>query len=816
MNDNQDIEVSIAPSSQEEAFPVEGGAPSYESSPEGKVLPLAYMRGVVVFPGTMVSFDLNKGKSVFALEDALEADNRIFLTAQANTEAEEPSESDLYTVGTITQILQVLRIPGNTVRVIAHGIERGQIQSFIQESPYFKVQAIAVEEKESSPPFSGERDLAADIPHVEVLLRIARENFLSYAEIYGKLMPDIAFEAAECRSAGRMADIIGANIPMPFEKQQILLEEIDASSRLEKAIGILSYELDVLRMQRSLYEKIRVGVEKSQREYILREQLKAIYEELGDDNGTSEIEAYKEKIASSSLPQYAADKLSQELRRLEKSHSASTDAATLRDYLDRALELPWGVKTKENTDLLHAKEILEKDHYGLDKVKERILEFLAARQLASSLNAPIICLLGPPGVGKTSIAKSVASALGRKYARMSLGGVRDEADIRGHRKTYVAAMPGRFIEAMRQAGSSNPLILLDEIDKLSSDGRGSPASALLEALDSEQNSGFRDHYLEMPFDLSDVLFICTANTMETVPQPLIDRLEVIQLSSYTQDEKLHIAVNFLFPKQLMKHGLKKSQIRIKENVINDMILFYTREAGVRQLEREIGTVCRKAAMIFLTEKRRSLTLSTENLESFLGKKKYRKSARPIFSEIGVCQGLAWTPVGGDTLSIEVNTMKGTGKFKLTGNIGNIMAESAQAAISYVRSRQEQLSISKTFYRDTDIHMHIPEGATPKDGPSAGITMACALVSALTGRPILNSVAMTGEITIRGRVLPVGGLKEKILAAKAAGISKVLIPFDNSPDLSELSAEITEGLEFVLIKSMDEVLSHALVKGGAAK
>jgi ATP-dependent Lon protease len=522
-----------------------------------------------------------------------------------------------------------------------------------------------------------------------------------------------------------------------------------------------------------------------------------------------ELENYRAKIASGNYPEFVAEKLSQELRRLAHAGNFSAESAVLRDYIERVLELPWNNKTKENSSLTHAEEILEKDHYGIAKVKERIVEFLAVRQNSSDLDAPIICLAGPPGVGKTSIAKSIARALNRKYVRMSLGGVRDESEIRGHRKTYVGAMPGRLIEAIRQAGALNPLILMDEIDKMSSDFRGNPASALLEALDAEQNNTFRDHYLELPFDLSDALFICTANQVENVPQPLMDRLEIIQLASYTEDEKLHIALDFLVPKQLKKHGLKKSQIRFQNEAINHIIRFYTREAGVRQLERMIATICRKAVKTLLIEERKSVNVTADNLETHLGKKKFRSQIKNGQPEVGVCRGLAWTSVGGDTLSIEVNTMKGTGKFKLTGNIGKVMEESALAAISYIRAQHEQLSIRKGFYKDTDIHIHIPEGATPKDGPSAGITMATAMVSALTDTPVSNQVAMTGEITIRGRVLPIGGLKEKILAAKSAGIQKVLLPWDNESDLSEINQEIKDGMDLVLVKTMDDVLNQSL-------
>jgi ATP-dependent Lon protease len=764
----------------------------------------------VLFPGTVVSFDLAKGKSVFALEDALEKGTGIFLTAQKDSGIDEPSESDLYQFGTVTQILQVLRIPGSTVRVIAQGLNRGVIESFVQDSPYFKVQAKVVTEEAVVDSEAEADETGSKIKRSDVLLRIAKDCFAKFSDLLGRMLPDISSEVDGCESLGRMADLIGSNVPMKTEQQQSLLEEVDAQARLEKAIEIMSYELEILQMQRELYDKIKANVDKSQRDFILREQMKAIREELGDDD-TSEIEALKRRIQAADLPRHVFDKLAQEVKRLEKSNATSPEAAVLRDYVDRVLELPWSNRTEESLDIAKAEKVLDRDHYGLEKVKERMLEFLAVRKNTDGLDAPILCLVGPPGVGKTSIAKSVASALNRKYARMSLGGVRDEADIRGHRKTYVGAMPGRIIDAMRQAGALNPLILLDEIDKMSSDYRGNPSAALLEALDEEQNSGFRDHYLELPYDLSDVLFICTANTLDTVPQPLIDRLEIIQISSYTQDEKLHIAKEFLVPKQLKKHGLKKTQLRIKPEAIGKIIVHYTREAGVRQLERTIGALCRKAVRDLMSKARKSLTISPDNLEAYLGKEKFRSSSILKAPEVGVCTGLAWTSAGGDTLSIEVNTMRGTGKIKLTGNLGKVMEESAHAAISYVRAHSEELGIRRGFYKTLDIHMHIPEGATPKDGPSAGITMACALASALTGVPVDNTLAMTGEVTIRGRVLPIGGLKEKLLAAKNAGIKKVLVPIDNSPDLFEMAAEVKEGLEIQPVSTMDEVLSHALMR-----
>ncbi|MDR1913190.1 MAG: endopeptidase La [Clostridiales bacterium] len=768
---------------------------------EDEILPVIPLRGAVLFPGAMISFDLNKEQSLLALDDALEHNSNILLLTQKNAETEDPKIEDLYSVGVVTNILQALRMPsGGLARVISHGEGRAVIAEFTQSEPFIKAKIATLAE-----PANEENS-----KETEALLRLSRENFSDYVEMSGRVLSEAVHEISQCNVPGRAADIIGGHVSMKTEQLQSLLEERDGLIRLQKAVSFLTYELDLLKIQRGLYEKIKLNLDKNQRDYILREQLKAIHNELGDgDNVDDDLEVFREKMASAHLPEYVTQKLDKEIKRLKHSGGFAAEAFVLRDYIERVLDLPWHYKTKENMNLSHAEEVLEKDHYGLRKVKERVIEFLAVRQQTSALDAPIICLLGPPGVGKTSIAKSIARALNRKYVRMSLGGVRDEAEIRGHRKTYVGAMPGRMIDAMRQAGTLNPLILLDEIDKMTADFRGNPASALLEVLDSEQNVNFRDHYLELPFDLSDVLFICTANQLDGIPQPLIDRLEIIQLASYTEDEKIHIGMDFLLAKQLKKHGLRKNQLKFQNETYGALIRFYTREAGVRQLERAIAQICRKVVKILLTEEKKSVTVTPGNLETFMGNKKFRENKKNENAEVGICRGLAWTSVGGDTLSVEVNTMKGTGKFKLTGNIGKVMEESAHAAISYIRSRHEQLSIRKGFFKDTDIHIHIPEGATPKDGPSAGITMATAMVSALTDIPVSNQVAMTGEITIRGRVLPIGGLKEKILAAKNAGIQKVLLPWENESDLSEINQDVKEGLDLILVKTMDEVLSQAL-------
>ncbi|MDR1001284.1 MAG: endopeptidase La [Clostridiales bacterium] len=762
-------------------------------------LPVIVIREFMPFPGAMMSFDINRPQSLAALDAALEIGCDVLLVGQRDRDLENPTSADLCHMGVITSILQVLRLPmSGMARVITHGDNRGVVVEYLGEDPYITAHVEGLYDAE---PDTYTKDAKA-------LMRLAFDNFTQCMEMQGKNAPESITRISE-EMPGRLADIIASNIRMKPEQAQELLEELDVMERLRKVVGILTYELELLKIQRGLFDKVRANVDKNQRDYILREQLKAIHTELGDaDNVDDDVQSYRKKLEELPIPAAVKDKLNQEIKRLKQS-GFSAEASVQRDYIERVLALPWGVKSKENTNLIHAEEVLEKDHYGLTKVKERVMEFLAVRQTASDLDAPILCLVGPPGVGKTSVAKSVARALDRKYVRMSLGGVRDEAEIRGHRKTYVGAMPGRIMEAVNQSGTMNPLILLDEIDKMTSDFRGDPGSALLEVLDAEQNSGFRDHYIEIPFNLSDVLFICTANQTDTIPPALRDRLEMIPLNSYSENEKLHIAIEFLIPKQLKKHGLKKSQVKMQPAVIEDIIRLYTREAGVRQLERMMAQIYRKVVKILLTEGCKSITVNKDNLEKFLGKLKFRKDTKDDKPEVGVCRGLAWTSVGGDTLSIEVNTIKGSGKFKLTGNIGKVMEESAHAAMSYIRSRHEQLSIRKGFFKDTDIHIHIPEGATPKDGPSAGITMATAMISALTDIPVSNQVAMTGEITIRGRVLPIGGLKEKILAAKNAGIHKVLLPLENESDLSEINQEIKEGLDFILVKTMDEVLSHAL-------
>ena len=764
-------------------------------------LPLIPMRGAVIFPNAVLSFDAARKKTIEALETSLEGDGSVFIASQKDVRTEDPGLDDLYDFGTVARVKQIFRIPGDAVRVIAEGVGRGRMTGIVRKRPYIKVSVEAV-----WPAPGGE----TGIEHA-ALIRAAREAFENFMEFSGRFAPGMALEISVCEDAGVFSDLIGTIIGAGIAEKQKLLEETDVYKRLVSATRLLYREIGILGAQREIMEKVKTNIEKTQRDYYLREQIKVLNEELGEaDPLKDEIKQYKKKIAAAKMPAHARERLESELSRLEKTHQNSPESSVIRDYMDLALDLPWHYKKRENTDLKRAVEILEKDHYGLEKVKERIIEFLAVRQNTSKLNAPIICLSGPPGVGKTSVAKSVARALNRKYVRMSLGGIHDEAEIRGHRKTYIGAMPGRIINAMRQARSMNPLILLDEIDKLSNDYKGDPASALLEALDAEQNSAFRDNYLEIPYDLSDCLFICTANTTDGILPALRDRLEIIPLSSYTRDEKIHIAMKYLIGKQLKKHGLVKSSLGISAGAVTEIIDGYAKEAGVRQLERFIGEICRKAVKERLLDSSGAKKTVTEaNLKTYLGERKYLKDKRGEKPEVGVARGLAWTSLGGDTLEIEVNIMKGTGRFDLTGSMGDVMKESARAAISYIRANHEALRIRKDFYKNSDIHIHIPEGAVPKDGPSAGITMACAIVSALSGVPVKNDLGMTGEITIRGRVLPIGGVKEKTLAAKNAGLTRVILPFENEKDLNELPDYIKTDMDFVLVSDMDEVLKNAL-------
>mgnify|MGYP001433752253 FL=1 len=765
-------------------------------------LPLLPLRGLTVFPYMILHFDVGRVKSIKALEEAMINNQLIFLVTQKDAKNDSPTVDDIYKIGTISKVKQLLKLPGDTIRVLVEGISRAEIAEFTQTEPFFMaevVEKIYVEDEDSK-------------LEIEALKRRVVSTFEEYSKYNNKISPEIVLSVMSIEDPDQLADIITSNLVLKVEQKQEILNEFQPKLRLEKLLEIIVKEIEIMQIEKDINIKVRKQMDKMQKEYYLREQLKVIQSELGDKEGiTGEVEEYKRKLKEGNFGEEVEKKVLKELDRLLKMPSGSAEGAVIRTYLDWIFDLPWNKRTEEIIDLERAEAILNEDHYGLEKVKERILEHLAVRMLKNDLRGPILCLVGPPGVGKTSIAKSIARALNRNYVRMSLGGVRDEAEIRGHRRTYVGAMPGRIISALKQAGSKNPLILLDEIDKMSSDFRGDPASAMLEVLDSEQNFAFRDHYLELPFDLSDVLFLTTANTLDTIPRPLLDRMEVIHLTSYTEEEKVNIAMKYLFPKQVAEHGIKKGSVKIDEQAVRDIINCYTREAGVRDLERQIATICRKVAKKLVSSKQQSVKITSNTLEKYLGTKKYRYDKANDKDEIGIATGLAWTPVGGDTLSIEVNLMDGNGKLELTGQLGDVMKESARAAMSFIRSRAEQYMIEKDFYNKYDIHIHVPEGAIPKDGPSAGITLATAMVSALTGIPVKRNVAMTGEITLRGRVLPIGGLKEKVLAAHRAGIDTVIIPVDNKKDLEDIPEVVREKIKFVVAENMDTVLNTALLK-----
>lgn len=767
---------------------------------DNKILPLVPLRGLVVFPYMLIHFDVIRKKSILALENAMANGQLIFLSAQKNPEIEVPSVSDVYSVGTVARIKQMLKLPGDSVRVLVEGIERGNIELEITSSPYISVSVSTLKYPELA--FSSDEN--------EALRRKVLEIFDGYARVSGKISGETIASVSGIRDLDRLADVIASNVLIEFERKQDMLAETDPCKRLIILASVLTKEIDILKIEQRISSMVKGQMDKNQRDYYLREQLKAIESELGDEEGTTEeIAEYRRTFKKLGLPDGAMKKINKELDRLKKMQSGSADAAVLRGYLDTVSELPWNKKTTETTNIENAEKILDNDHFGLEKVKERIIEHLAVRELSPDIKSPILCLVGPPGVGKTSIASSIARALNRKFVRMSLGGIRDEAEIRGHRKTYVGAMPGRVINAVKTAGSSNALVLLDEIDKMSTDFKGDPSAALLEVLDKEQNSAFRDHYIEIPFDLSDVMFITTANTLDTVSRPLLDRMEVIEISGYTDIEKFNIAEKYLVPKQRKNHGLTARQLRFTDEAICDIINYYTRESGVRSLERSVADVCRKAAKAIVSGEYKSVTVSKNNLLDFLGGKKYLGDKAEEKPEIGTATGLAWTSVGGVTLPVEVNVMDGNGKIELTGQLGDVMKESAKAAISYIRANSSKLGVDGSFYKTKDIHVHVPEGATPKDGPSAGITMATAIVSALSGVPVKNTVAMTGEITLRGKVLPIGGLKEKALAAYRIGIKSVIIPHDNSKDLEEIPQSVMDDMTFIPVKSIDDVLSAAL-------
>lgn len=765
-----------------------------------KILPLLPLRGLTVFPFMTLYFDVGREKSIKALEEAMINDQLIFLVAQKDASADSPNTDDIYSIGTISKVKQLLKLQGDTIRVLVEGINRAEVKDIVQKDPFFIVE---VEEKEIDENF--------DDNEVEALKRRLVSIFEEYVKLSGKVSPDTALSVSEINNISQISDIIANNIPLKVEQKQEILSEFHPLRRIEKLLQIIYQETEILEIEKDINSKVRKQIDKVQKEYYLKEQMKAIQSELGDRDGiTAEVEEYKARIETAGLPEEVEKKVLKELDRLLKMPQGSAEGSVIRTYIDWIFDLPWNKETEEIIDIKFAEEILEQDHYGLTKVKERIIEYLAVQKLKNTLKGPILCLVGPPGVGKTSIAKSIAKALNRKYVRISLGGVKDESEIRGHRRTYVGSMPGRIIAAIKQAGSNNPLILLDEIDKMSNDFRGDPASAMLEVLDAEQNFSFRDHYLELPFNLSNSLFLTTANSLDTIPRPLLDRMEIISISSYTEEDKANIAMKYLLPKQMELHGLTTKNLKIDEETIRDIINYYTREAGVRNLEREIGSVCRKVAKTIVSENKKVVTVSRASLEKYLGVKRYRFDFANEVDEIGIATGLAWTPVGGDTLSIEVNLMQGNGKLELTGHLGDVMKESAKAAMSYIRSRCDELKIDKEFYEKNDIHIHVPEGAIPKDGPSAGITLATAMVSALSGIPVNRKVAMTGEITLRGRVLPIGGLKEKVLAAHRAGIETIILPIDNKKDIDEIPENVRKSLKFICAADMKTVLKNALV------
>lgn len=768
-------------------------------------MPVLALRGLTIFPNMLLHFDVGRGASIKALDEAMAEGLPIFLVAQRDLTVEEPGEKDLYTVGTVSNVKQILRLPGDNVRVMVEGSSRGRLVSMGKTTPFLQGEVEVLPAPEHT----------RNTPKTEALIRSTYELFERYAELSPRMTGDVLISVLSSEDPGYIADYIAQNIAMRASDKQAILEELQPVRRLTKLAHALSREVSVLELEQEVQSKVREQLSDNQRDYVLREQLKVLRQELGEsEDGDSEQDEYRARIEKANLPEEVAKKAKKELSRLAKQPFGSAEATVIRNYLDVLLDLPWNKHTRERTDVAAARKVLDADHYGLQKVKERILEFLAVRQLAPELKGQVICLVGPPGVGKTSIAMSVARATGRKLTRISLGGVHDEAEIRGHRKTYVGAMPGRIIDGIRRAGSCNPLLLLDEIDKLASDIHGDPASALLEVLDGEQNGTFRDNFLEVPFDLSEVFFITTANTTDTIPRPLLDRMEVIELSSYTDEEKLQIAKEYLLPKERKRHGLKKSQLKLTDDAIRALITGYTRESGVRVLERRIGALCRKTAMKIVSGDVKQISLTASDLEGFLGQKPYHPDRRETESLVGVVNGLAWTQVGGEMLQVEVNVVPGTGKVELTGNLGDVMKESAKAALSYIRSRSQRLGIEEDFYKTKDLHVHFPEGAVPKDGPSAGITITTAMVSALTNTPVRQDVAMTGEVTLRGRVLPIGGLREKTTAALRNGMKTVLIPADNVSDLEEIDQTVRAALKFVPVEQVDQVLSVVLETDGA--
>lgn len=765
-----------------------------------RILPLLPLRGVIVFPYTVIHLDVGRERSVSAIEEAMLRDRVIFLAMQKEAQDDDPGEDDIYTTGTIAEIKQLLKLPGGTIRILVEGIRRGKIKEYLSHDPFLKVE---VEEAPEPAETSSE---------IEALMRCLIDEFETYVKMSKRIPPETVVAVVSLEEPGRLADVVASHLNLKLTDKQAVLEAVDIKERLNLLCEILAKEKEILELERKINLRVRKQMEKTQKEYYLREQMKAIQKELGEkDERAAEVEELRQKIEAARLPKEVRERALKEVERLEKMPPMVAEATVVRNYLDWLLSLPWNKQTRDRLDIKVAERILDEDHYGLQEVKDRILEYLAIRQLARKMKGPIICFVGPPGVGKTSLAKSIARALQRKFVRISLGGVRDEAEIRGRRRTYVGALPGRIIQGMKQAGTRNPVFLLDEIDKLSSDFRGDPASALLEVLDPEQNYMFSDHYIEAPFDLSRVMFITTANVEYSIPRPLLDRMEVIRIPGYTEEEKVKIAALHLVPKQIKEHGLKKDQLEISENALRRIVREYTREAGVRNLERQIATICRKTARDIVSGKTKAVRITAGNVEDYLGIPRYRHTEAFQNEMVGVANGLAWTEAGGEVLNVEVSVMKGKGNLTLTGKLGDVMKESAYAGFSYIRSRADTLGLEADFHEKHDLHIHVPEGAIPKDGPSAGITMATAMASALMGVPVKGDVAMTGEITLRGRVLPVGGIKEKILAAHRAGVKNIILPRENEKNLEDIPANIRRKLNFILVEHMDEVLKEALVR-----
>lgn len=767
-----------------------------------KAMPMIPLRGLSIFPYMVLHFDIGREKSISALEKAMMMNQLVFLSAQKDAETDLPTHEDFYKVGTIAKIKQMLKLPGDAIRVLVEGVSRGEIREVLFEVPYFKCAVKKLPEREFD-----------ELPSKLVaLMRSALGNFENYLDLNPKVSQDIFPSVASVEQPGRLADVITSHLEIKTEEKQRILEAFDPEDRLEILNEILNKEIEILTIEQDINIKVRSQINKTQREYYLKEQMRAIQEELGQDEAIEdEIDNWMQQLKKLKLSPKVNEKIEKEIKRLSKIQPSSAEGGVIRTYVEWIFSLPWNKASKGTINIKEAEKILNEDHYGLEKVKDRILEYLAVMKLSKSMKGPILCLVGPPGVGKTSVAKSIARAVNREFVRMSLGGVRDEAEIRGHRRTYIGAIPGRVISAIKEAGTNNPVFLFDEVDKIGADFRGDPASALLEVLDPEQNKEFADHYLEVPFDLSKVMFITTANTTETIPRPLLDRMEVIHVPGYTEEEKVKIAEKYLIPKKVKEHGLKDENITISESTIRSIINHYTRESGVRNLEREVANLCRKVARKIVEEDATRFRVTAGNIESYLGKKRYRYDIIEGENEVGVTTGLAWTIVGGDTLFIETTLIPGNGKLVLTGQLGEVMQESAKAGVSYIRSIGKELGINEDFYKENDLHIHIPEGATPKDGPSAGVTMCTAIISTLTNTPVRKDVAMTGEITLRGKVLPVGGIREKVLAAHRAGIKKVLLPAENEADIEEIPANVRKKMEFVLIRSVKEALEHALVK-----